>query len=173
MDDMIKISVPPNKLVYRGIKGVFSDEHMKKQKVIWVSTDPEYAKAYADGNHNIHRFYVKAHNSFDFGFRTLEVHVKLEDMIGRIQNSLMKAYDKGTMPKHQAMDLHDYAQDLEDAHPSSTMKRAWEWWTAVPELVFLLERAGYDSIRNMEGRNNDVETYGVFNHKQLRRVSRT
>lgn len=151
-------------LAYRGIKGEYSDKIAKSKGITWVTQDKEYAKKYSDGKH-LYQFRVNIRNPFNFMFRTLQVHVKLEDMIDRILVKL----DDMNLPNSKLEKIDSIIEKLEKKD-TGKMKKVWEWWTELPELKQILELAGFDSITAYEGTQNDVKTYGIFSQNSLKPI---
>lgn len=153
---------------YRGITGQYSPN--KFPAVIWVTQDREYAKLYAETSSHIHSFRVKKTHSFDFGFRTLQVHVKIGDILDRVRRGIMDAFTAKKVSRERAMELVSSLSDIEDRH-SGAMHRAWEWIEkAQNDIVPILKSLKYDSIVAREGTNNNITTYGLFYKEQLVKI---
>lgn len=165
----MKVSISSSaNLYYRGIVGRYDPN--KFPPVIWVTQDIEYAKLYAENADSIHAFRVRHKRSFDFGFRTLQVHVRLEDVLDRVRRGVTDAFSDKRISRDVGLSLFDRLDDLQGSHPN-TMLRVWEWVQKVQrDIVPILEQIGYDSIVAREGVNNNVLTYGLFDKRQLTKV---
>jgi hypothetical protein len=155
---------------YRGIVGEY-DKNIAKQKTItWITKNKEYATEYSDGEH-ILSYRVKIKNPFDFGYRTLQVYVKLSDIISRIMVRLNELHGSG-LSKSQAKKVYDELDKFEEKNTSklNQMKKVWEFWSEYPELIKILKMMKFDSIVANEGLNDDIQTYGVFNQNQLKLI---
>jgi len=165
----IPISLSMSKDVYyRGIVGKYDPN--KFGDIIWVTKDWDYAKLYAESEENIHSFHISRKNSFDFGFRTLQVHVKISDIVERVKRGVMDAFVAKSIRKERAMLLSDKLADIEDSYPKSMLK-AWEWiQKSQKDIIPILKELGYDSIATREGQGNDITAYGLFNKKQITKI---
>lgn len=153
---------------YRGITGQYNPN--KFPPVIWVTQDREYAKLYAETSAHVHLFRVKKTHSFDFGFRTLQVHVKIGDILDRVRRGIMDSFTSKKVSRERAMELVSRLSDIEDKH-SGAMLRAWEWIEkAQDDIVPILKTLKYDSIVAREGTNNNITTYGLFHKEQLVKI---
>lgn len=162
-------SRPVSGVFYRGIAGTFDPTYLDNQRIIWVTQNKEYASLYSDGAQNIHEFKVNIKNSFRFRFRTLSVHVKLEDIMERILSDLMDKY--GTELLHATvLEIEEQIEVAAGKYSKNKMMLVWEWWDQVPEIAHILKAMGYDSIMAREGNNNDITTYGLFDKRMLRKL---
>jgi hypothetical protein len=165
----VYVSVASQKLMYRGLNGIFDTD--KQSLPIWLTPDKEYAALYADSPEHIHTFRVNPGRSFDFGYRTLEVHVKLEDIISRINVRLGEDFYDKKITRDQADKVFEVTDRLELRPDANRMLKVWEWIQKVSDdIVEALTLAGYDSIKNREGRGNDVEAFGLLRKDLITKV---
>lgn len=158
--------------VWRGLDGVeWSDSYAKKQNIIWVTPDWEYARKYADSELRMYKFKATVNNPFDFHYRTLNVHVKLDDMLSRIKVDVNELFGKKKISRDTGLAIFKELEKISKKYNRylTQMNKVWEWWDTVPELVKVLKMAGYDSITALEDNANNVRTYGVFDYRRLKK----
>lgn len=159
--------------VWRGLDGVeWSDAYAKKQPIIWVTQDWNYARKYADSEQRMYKFKVTVNNAFDFGYRTLNVHVKLSDMLGRIKVNVNDLFGKKRINRDTGLSVFKKLEAIDKKYNKhlEQMNKVWEWWDVVPELAEVLRALGYDAITALEDNANNVRTYGVFDYRQLKKI---
>ncbi len=164
----MKINISPD-LYYRGITGTYSPDYQRDKKVVWITKDRDYALEYSGGKELlVYRF--RPRSSFDFGFRTLQVHVKAIDVLDRVHERVLQLYDTNKISSGKAQYLLDKIESLVDTYKNSGMKKVWEWWTAIPQVLELLNEMGFDSIRAVEGLKDKIETIGVLDKSRLTKI---
>lgn len=155
-----------SRVFYRGITQAWSEEHAKKQHIIFVTPDYDYALEYAKDKDHVLEFHVDLGTIFNLGFRSLQTEVKFEDLVSRVRKGVMDQFGAHKISKDQGLKL---VNDLR-ALSGSGMKHVWEWYMSVPDLVHILKAAGFDSLEGAEGNNDDIPTYGLFSASQLKRT---
>jgi len=155
-----------NQIFYRGLTQSWSDEHAKKQHIIFITPDKDYALEYAKDAQHVLEFHADLGQSFNFGFRTLQTEVQLAEVLDRVKRGVLSQFQEHKISREKGMELMDELSDIK----GSGYKHVWEWYMQLPALVKILKAAGYDSVEGAEGTNDDIPTYGVFSVSQLKRV---
>jgi hypothetical protein len=154
----------PN-IVYRGVKGKYSDSH--KQNVTWVSTSKEHAQMYADGGELV-EFRLSKITPIDLGFRSAETSVKLEEVTSRLRSVLMDLMRVGKIQRIQAIKIDDDIDKLSN----QSYKMVWEW-VNMKDVSDLIVRMGFDAIvlrEGMQSHSGNVLTFGILNKSKLTRA---
>lgn len=156
-----------SEIFYRGISGVFDNNSHNTQHLTWVTNDVHLAKEYGD---NILKFKLNFNRSFDFGFRDVRTHVKLEDMLSRILIDLTENTIH-IIGEEKSRQVYNKINTLRKINKSNELKYVWEWYDTMPELTQILRYMGYDVIESREGNQNEIVTYGVINKSVLRKIN--
>jgi hypothetical protein len=114
------------------------------------------------------KYKVSVKKPFDFGFRTLNVDVKLSDIFERI----LIAANELKLPKKKLDDVYELLDSFEDKYKSkmNEMKPMWKFWMEYPELTQILKKMGYDSIQAKEGLKSNIETIGVLDFNKTQKL---
>lgn len=162
---------------YRGLSEPYDES--KLSHLIWTTPDSEYASAYSYGGadksnlgkgSNVMPVFIKSNKPFDFGFRSQFTEVNYDNILDRVTRGITDSFTSGEIDKNVGLDLLDEIEDMRESDTGEFMP-VFQWWNSKPELVDILERAGYDSIHALEGVNDDINTVAVFNPKNIRSVN--
>lgn len=167
MQIFVSLSAP--KIYYRGLAEDWSDEHAKKQHMIWVTPDRGYAELYAEGG-RLYKFHADVGRSASLRFRSLWTEVKFDEIYRRVKQLIMESFQEKHVGKDEALKLIERLDKLYGVIPKGTYKRVYMWWDEYAEISRILKAAGYDSIQGNEGQNHDVPTFGVFDHTRVKMI---
>ncbi len=158
------------RVFYRGLDETWREDYAKNQHLIFITPDWDYARVYAKDDDHVLSFHADLGHSFDLGFRSLRTEVQLSEVVTRIKATVMEQFKKGHISKAEGIRL---TKDLGALHYPGH-REVWGWYMHTANisgpLIQILSDAGFNSIEGHEGTNNDVLTYGVFQHSQLRKI---
>lgn len=153
---------------YRGLTQPHDPNH--DNHITWVSTNAEHASEYASSHNinskpNVTPLYIKASNPVNLGYRVSHTDTTDKELIDRVKNKIMDAYQNKQTDLHTAKK----AFDIVDKVPTeNTYKKAWEWRDSIPEVKHTLKMVGYDSFEDSEDyKGKSIKTIGLFDKSQL------
>lgn len=165
----IFVSLSSPKIYYRGLAEDWSDEHAKKQHMTWVTPDRAYAELYAEDG-RLYQFHADVGRPASLRFRTLWTEVKFNEIYKRVKQLIMDSFQSKRVGKEEALKLIERLDKLDGVIPDGKYLRVYLWWDNYPEISRILQTAGYDSIQGNEGENNNVPTFGVFDHTRVKMI---
>ena len=159
---------------YRGLTQPHDPNH--NNHITWVSTNAEHASEYANGQGssfnadktntpNITPLYIKSNTPVHLGYRVSTTETTDSELLGRVKNRIMDAYQNKQTDLHTAKK----AFDMVDKVPTTnTYNRAWHWRDSIPEVKHSLQMVGYDSFEDTEMHKGEpIKTIGLFDKSQL------
>lgn len=163
----IRISLSAPKIYYRGLAEDWSDEHAKKQHMIWVTPDRGYAELYAEDG-RLYKFHADPGRTASLNFRSLWTEVKFAEIYRRVKALIMDSFKENKVGRKEALTLIERLDKLSAVIPESKYLRVYLWWDNYSEISKILHAAEYDSILGNEGEHHDVPTYGIFDHTRVK-----
>lgn len=158
-----------NVIYFRGLTSKFSKAYQDKSHIIWVTTDKNYAQKYSDRNGSLLTYDLKLGRAFNFGFRTLDTSVKIQEVLSRIQRGVLSSFREKVIDRDLAIELNDEVIDLIEEHEkSSKYMKVWEWYSSEKQISSILLRAKFTHIEAMEGNDNNVQTVGIIDKRIIK-----
>lgn len=154
---------------FRGLTSKFSKAYQDKSHIIWVTQDKNYAQKYSDQNGSLLTYDLKLGRAFNFGFRTLDTSVKIQEVLSRIQRGVLSSFREKVIDRDLAVELNDEVIDLIEEHEkSSKYMKVWEWYSSEKQISSILLRAKFTHIEAMEGTDNNVQTVGIIDKRIIK-----
>lgn len=162
----MKILISLGKEYYRGLTQKYSKQYEAASHIVWVTSDKKYAERYADGKALI-TYELKLGRAFNFGFRTLDVSVKLNEVVSRVRRGLVAASKTNAINMYTAIELNDR---LNSIALTDKFKKVWEWYQTEPILSEILLACGYSHIEAKEGTDDNIDTIGILDKTIIKSV---
>lgn len=135
----------------------------------WVTPDRAYAEEYAEDG-RLYKFHADVGRTASLRFRTLGTEVKFDEIYRRVKQLIMESFQTKHVGREEALKLIDRLDALRAVVPKGKYMRVYMWWDDYAEISKILKNAGYDSIQGNEGLNNEVPTFGIFDHTRVRMI---
>ncbi len=112
---------------------------------------------------------LKLGRAFNFGFRTLDTSVKIQEVLSRIQRGVLSSFREKVIDRDLAVELNDEVIDLIEEHEKSNKyMKVWEWYSSEKQISSILLRAKFTHIEAMEGTDNNVQTVGIIDKRIIK-----
>lgn len=158
-----------NVIYFRGLTSKFSKAYQDKSHIIWVTTNKNYAQKYSDQKGSLLTYDLKLGHAFNFGFRSLDTSVKLQEVLSRVQRGVLNAFREKVIDRQLAVKLNDEVIDLIEEHEkSSKYLKVWEWYSNLSNISRILLSAGYTHIEALEGNDNNIQTVGIIDKRIIK-----
>jgi len=156
-------------IVYRSLN-VKEYSYRYDQDIIWVSTDEEHSRMYAEGAGKTFKFKVVGTlMPLDLQFINAEVDVKFTDITDRFKTALLELFEKKKLSRDKTLALFDEVNAFKVA---SEMKEVWRWMQH-KEFTAIARKAGFNCILQREGirkSTGNVITYGILDSRMLKLI---
>lgn len=152
--------------MYRGITGTY--DSTKYPHITWFTTNPEYARTYADSNENLHKYNVDTGRVFSFGTNAMGTELSSAELTRRITAGIMDSFKKGIIDKNTGMKLVNDMKTF--AANNNHHMDLYKWYSNYPDIARILNAAGYDSIGGYEDISMSSATFGVFNKNNFKKI---
>lgn len=152
--------------MFRGINGSYDDS--KYPHITWFTTNPNYARTYADSDSNVHEYDVNVGNVFSFGTNAMGTELSSKELTRRITKGIMDSFNKGAISKEQGQQLVNTLRKF--SQENNQHMDLYKWYSNYPVISQILKSAGYDSIGGYEDSSMSSATFGVFDKNNFRKL---
>lgn len=152
--------------MFRGITGEYDSS--KYPHITWFTTNPDYARTYADSQENVHVYNVNTGNVFSFGSNSMGTEMSSKELSRRIIKGITDSFNKGTISKEVGKNLVDTMRQFVNDNPQHM--DLYKWYSTYPLISQVLEMAGYDSIGGYEDSSMSSATFGVFDKNNFKKM---
>jgi hypothetical protein len=158
-------------IYFRGLTEKFSKAYQDKSHIIWVTPDKSYAQNYTEAEGSLLTYDLKLGTAFNFGFRSLDTSVKIQEVLSRVQRGILSAFREKIIDRDLAMKLNDEVIDLIEKHEKSNKyMKVWEWYSKEKNISSILLRAKFTHIDAMEGIDNNIKTIGILDRNIIKKI---
>lgn len=167
-------SYQDKQVYYRGLNQPYDENY--HNHIIWVSSDENHAKEYANSNTTdnskptILKYKIDSKNPVDFGYRNSTVVTSDKEFLDRVKQRVLDAYSNKQVDKDTAKKAFDTIHNIPT---NNEYKQVWEFRDNITQVKHIMKQVGYDSFTDTENyQGENVNTVGLFDKSQLQKIEK-